>query len=161
MLSRTSVEQVYAGSPNNSENDKRAAQLFKIPDVSLIDRTALEGEAPWWTAFGAFAYLYVPREAQGDEEALRVLMWHLQNSKDAPVRREGEDVASAINLGFAFGEGCFFLDMLLADEKAFHRTLRILAPVLRAYDAKVVFVSAQGVMVYQCGYDLLPAQDNT
>lgn len=131
------------------------------PDVSLIDRTALEGEAPWWTAFGAFAYLYVPREAQGDEEALRVLMWHLQYSKDAPVRREGEDVASAINLGFAFGEGCFFLDMLLADEKAFHRTLRILAPVLRAYDAKVVFVSAQGVMVYQCGYDLLPAQENT
>ena len=101
------------------------------PDVSLIDRTALEGEAPWWTAFGAFAYLYVPREAQGDEEALRVLMWHLQNSKDAPVRREGEDVASAINLGFAFGEGCFFLDMLLADEKAFHRTLRILAPEYR------------------------------
>lgn len=129
-----------------------------VPEVAFVDREILK-EKQWWMDFASFIYLYIPRNIDGVENAFQTLGWYIQNSKlvPEPLRNPNDTGLSGLSIGLGVcAEKGFVFDNLIFDEKRFFRTLRILAPVLRSYDAKMVVVNEGGVMAYSCDYDFTP-----
>lgn len=128
------------------------------PMLSMLDTEQLK-EDPWWRKLITFAYLYIPRPLDVPDSPAETLAWYLKNMDMVPQPlRDPEDfVCGAMSVGIAdCGEHGFILDHFVASEKKFFRSLRILAPVLSAFRAKVVEVNGEGVMTYDCGYDFKP-----
>ena len=69
--------------------------------------------------------------------------------------REEEDCDEAAIARHNENEG-LALDFLVTDENAFFRFIKILAPVLRFYNARLVVVNNSGVNEYCCGYEITP-----
>lgn len=131
------------------------------PELSFLFPEECETEKPIWLRLYSYAYLYIPLHADGQENAFETLGWYLANSDlvPQPLRDPENNLYSAAQCGVAFGEEGFFFEQIVYDEKRFFRHLRILAPVLRSYRAKVVMVNEDGVMAYDCGYTFDPVDE--
>lgn len=128
------------------------------PEASFLFREEYEEEKPFWLKLFGYAYLYIPKEANGVGNAMEALSWYLFNTEQIPqpLRDPEDPLVSSMRCGLAFSEDGFFIEFLVFDEKRFFRLLRILAPVLSAYRAKVVVVNDESVMAYDCGYTFEP-----
>ena len=88
--------------------------------------------------------------------------YYLENEQSVPepVLLKDSFVNSFITTGFANctaeGEQGWAFDAFVADENAFYRFLKILAPVLSFYGAKLVVVNEAGINAYACGKEILP-----
>lgn len=136
--------------------------MTSVPELSFLERADAEKREEWWTALFDYIYLYIPRPIDSPENIYATLQWYMQNMKQVPepLRNPKDRRLSAMYIGTAeCAEHGFLVESLVADEKKFFRTLRILAPVLRAYDAKAVVVSRDGVQVYACGYTFSPVEN--
>lgn len=132
-----------------------------VPELTFLERAEAESGKVWWTALFDYIYLYVPRTFDAPENVYATLQWYMQNMKKvpAPLRDPDDSRLSAMYVGTAdCAEHGLLMESLVADEKKFFRMLRILAPVLRAYDAKAVVVNRDGVQVYACGYTFAPVE---
>ncbi len=130
-----------------------------VPEIALADRVESE-ERQWWMDIASYAYVYVPRLLRGEDAPMETLAWYMSHSDmvPQPLRDPHDTTVKAMGIGLAdCGEHGFILDNLVFDEKKWFRGIRMLAPVLRAYGAKMVVVNGQGIMVYSCNYDLDPA----
>lgn len=130
-----------------------------VPEITLVDRAQAE-EKDWWMNIASYAYLYIPRPLNGEDKPMETLAWYMSNTDKVPqpLRDPDDTTLKAIGIGLAdCGEHGFIVDNLVFDEKKWFRNVRTLAPVLRAYGAKMVVVNGQGIMVYSCNYDLDPA----
>jgi len=127
-------------------------------EISFLDRSNLS-ETPWWMDFAAYAYLVFPVEGDATE-LFNVIAWYMTNLElvPEPLRDPDDTGISAMSIGYGETEHCVFLDNMVFDERRFFRTLRILAPVLRNYHAKVVVVNPDGVMSYVCDYEFTPEE---
>ena len=111
----------------------------------------------------AYAYLYAPAPPERYDEIYDVLNRYLsgEDSVPEPVLLKEEFSYSFMKIGgadcsYEGGEGIAF-EFFVADEKKFYRFMKILAPVLTAYGAKLVVINGAGVNEYDCGVDILPA----
>ncbi len=111
----------------------------------------------------AYAYLYAPATPERYEEIYGVLSRYLcgEDSVPEPVLLKDEFNYSfmsvgACNCSYGGGEGIAF-EFFVADENKFYRFMKILAPVLTAYGAKLVVVNGAGVNEFVCGVDITPA----
>lgn len=128
-------------------------------EISFAGRSELQ-DSPWWLDFVAYAYLVFPAEVGDVSELLDVVAWYIGNLKlvPEPLRDPSEDSVSAMSIGYGETEHCVFVDHIVLDEHKFFRNLRILAPVLRAYRAKIVVINKDGVMSYTCDYEFTPEE---
>ena len=141
----------------------RVECMTSVPELTMLSlKDATEGDLWWNRLFGLeYVYLYVPRQIDDPENPMQTLQWYMSNMKSVPepLRDPSDTGLSALGFGVSdcAGRG-FILEMLVFEEKKFFRTLRILAPVLRAYDARAVVVGSGGVQVYACGYTFTPVE---
>ncbi len=134
----------------------------RCTEMSFFERSDFEGEPPLWSSLVSYAYLFVPRGPLDEGKPAETLIWYLSNldSVPAPIRDEDETLVSNGTIGFAeCEEDGFIIDMIVFGEKSFFRSLKRLAPVLRAFEVKLVLVNRDGLMVYECGYDFNPTED--
>lgn len=110
----------------------------------------------------AYAYLFVPASGENEEAVYDAVKYYLENetSVPEPILLKEDFINSFITTGFAQctaeeSQGWAF-DMFVADEKMFYRYIKILAPVLSYYGAKLVVINASGVNVYECGNEITP-----
>ena len=139
--------------------DKATDGITGCPELSFLTYEILQAGPVWWEMFIGYAYVYVPRPMFGAENALATLGWYLQNSEliPEPLRDPDERRVSVANVGVInCGDEAFIQEFMVLDEKRLFRMLRILAPVLREYRARLVVVNADGVMSYDCDYDFVP-----
>ena len=133
--------------------------VTSCPDFSFMDRTALKDPPPILPLV-AFAYLYVPRPMYGVERAFETLTYYTANAKSlipSPILLADDDEYGAAGIGMAdCGGEAFIVDYVVTSEKKFFRNLRCLAPLLMHYGAKLVFLGAEGMMVYDCGFEFTP-----
>lgn len=110
----------------------------------------------------AYAYLFVPAFNENTEAVYDAVNYYLENEQSVPepVLLKDSFVNSFITTGFANctaeGEQGWAFDAFVADENAFYRFLKILAPVLSFYGAKLVVVNEAGINAYACGKEILP-----
>lgn len=139
--------------------EKATDGITGCPELSFFSPESLRAGAAWWEMFVGYAYLYVPRPLFGAESAFSTLGWYLSHSElvPEPLRDPEEKRISVANVGTVnCGDEGFIQEFMVMDEKRMFRMLRILAPVLKEYRAKLVVVKAEGVMSYECGYDFVP-----
>ena len=139
--------------------DKSTDGITGCPELSFLSPESLRAGAAWWEMFVGYAYLYVPRPMFGAENAFAALGWYFGNSAliPEPLRDPEERRISVANVGVInCGDEGFIQEFMVMDEKRMFRMLRILAPVLREYRARLVVVNADGVMSYDCDYDFVP-----
>ena len=129
----------------------------------------------------AYAYLFVPATLENYEKIGDVLANYLANAKEIPepiIFKDG-DLGCFVHIGAGIcmrdsvqegedsappaeparhneNEGLAF-DFLVTDENAFFRFIKILAPVLQFYNARLVVANGSGVNEYRCGYKIMPA----
>ena len=128
--------------------------------MSFLDTESLK-EKPWWLSVVSYAYLYIPRALDMPDNPADVVGWYLSNGESIPepLRDPDDTLVAGLGIGIATcGEHGFIFETMVASEKKFFRTLRILAPVLKEYRAKVVMVNEEGVMAYDCGYEFTPVE---
>lgn len=126
--------------------------------LSQLSTDASE-EEKWWLRLVSYAYLYIPRRVDDENYPAETLLWYIGNMRlvPEPIRSPEETRVSACGIGFGFcEENGYVIDNMVFREKGFFRTLRILAPVLKAYKAKVVVVNESGLMAYDCDYEFTP-----
>ncbi len=132
-------------------------RTYCVP-LSCLTADAPE-EEKWWLNLVSFAYLYIPRPVDDENYPIEALMWYLGNMVlvPEPIRDPKETKVSVCGIGLGFcGENGYLIDNMVFREKGFFRMLRIIAPVLRAYRAKVVVVNESGLMAYDCDYEFTP-----
>ncbi|MBQ5927424.1 MAG: hypothetical protein IIX01_05830, partial [Clostridia bacterium] len=49
------------------------------------------------------------------------------------------------------------MDMMIFDENGFFQAMRFLAPMLTGMKAKIVTVKGKDTMIYDAGYEIVPA----
>ena len=123
------------------------------------------GELPAMELLGeySYAYLYVPADGADAETIYDTVSYYLDSEDKVPepVLLKEDFIYSFMRLGFCECSdenscGCAF-DLFVADEKAFYRYIKILAPVLSYYGARLVVFNESGINEYVCGTDILPA----
>ncbi len=132
--------------------------ISRCSDLSCLTKDVDERER-WWTDFASFAYIYVPKQTDDPELPVNVLSWYFSNLNRVPepIRDPNETRISGVAIGIGdCGNSGYVLDHMIISEKGMFRNLRILAPVLKAYGAKVVVVNKEGTMAYDCDYEFKP-----
>lgn len=117
----------------------------------------------------AYAYLFVPCALDTCDKITNVVGEYVATEKDIPepliIKEDylgsflylgGGECSQGDDANSAGMDGVVF-DFLVTDENAFYRFVKILAPVLKAYNAKLVVVNDSGVNEYECGYKITPA----
>ncbi|MDE7464019.1 MAG: hypothetical protein K2M48_03220, partial [Clostridiales bacterium] len=134
--------------------------VTKCADMSCLVEDA-DVNICWWKAMASFAYLVVPGQMDDIELPMSVLSRYFSEMSNVPVPiRDPDDsrmVGTMIGIGDC-GEDGYLVDYIIVSEKAFFRKLRILAPVLKAYGAKVVIVNKDGIAAYDCDYEFTQCQ---
>ncbi len=127
-------------------------------ELSFLNRNSLEEMSSVFRLI-AFAYLYIPRPMYGEEKAFDTISYYFANASELipePILLRDDLEYGGAGIGAAdCGDG-FILDFVVPGERKFFKNLRCLAPLLMAYDAKLVVVNAEGVMVYDCGFEFAP-----
>ena len=108
-----------------------------------------------------YAYLYLPgvtTEEFGAEKK-EVLDWYMSHADEypAPITFPGSWEIFVKNVGVVFTPSGLCEDCMVFDEKEFFRVMRNLAPVLEGLNVKIVTVKRDGVIVYEPGYVIRPA----
>lgn len=127
----------------------------------------------------AYAYLFIPATFENYDKIGEAVANYFANAEEIPEPvilkevdlgcfvhigagmctrdsvREEEDCDEAAIVRHNENEG-LALDFLVTDENAFFRFIKILAPVLRFYNARLVVVNNSGVNEYCCGYEITP-----
>lgn len=133
--------------------------VTKCPNMSCCTKNVDEPIDKIWRRMATFAYVFVPKSMSDTLFPVDVLSRYFSDMDRVPepIRnpRDGRAIGMMIGLGNCGADG-YVVDHLIVSEKAFLRKLRILAPVLKAYDAKVVFVNSDGVAAYNCDYEFEP-----
>ena len=119
----------------------------------------------------AFAYIFIPSTFEHFEDVTQSVTDYLKSTEDIPepvifkdanygcfvpigagvCMRDDEEKAET-----ALGNEGVVYDFLVTDENAFFRFIKILAPVLRFYNAKLIVVNDSGVNEYECDYKITP-----
>lgn len=117
----------------------------------------------------AYAYIFVPATEDGISEIMATVGEYLggEDKLPEPVVYAEDFIPSFSVLGMfvCYSDedipyGIAF-DCLVKDEKAFFRFMKILAPVLSFYGAKIVVVNDDGAMEYKSGFVIEPADGET
>ena len=137
--------------------EKISSGVTDCPEITFLTYQSLD--RAWWLSDVQFFYLYVPRRV---DETGEIVSWYLTNGDlvPEPLRDPEQETVAGGSAGLCVcgeGEG-FMIDCFVTSEKAFFRKLRIIAPVLKAFDAKLVTVKKDGIMAYSCGYDFTPIE---
>lgn len=130
----------------------------KCLELSCLTKESEKAE-DWWKSFASFAYIVVPLQMDDPEYPMSVLNWYIAHTDriPEPMRNPQESrlVGTTIGIGYC-GEDGYVVDNMIISEKAFFRKLKALAPVLKAYRAKVVIVNYDGIAAYDCDYEFAP-----
>ena len=149
------------GTAEAVDKDNAYPYKYNIPDavtcaidVPLIERPD-GSEKFWWSDFMTFAYIVFDTDA---EEAREVFGWYMRNIDLVPEPlRDPDDVTlSAMGVGNGLCERGWFFDNFVFDERKFFVNLRMMAPVLAAYGAKLVLIDDGGIRCFSCGYTFEP-----
>lgn len=131
------------------------ADAAEIPRVSFLGCTA-------------YAYLFVPAALDTYDEISGIVSEYLVTEDDIPeplIFKDGylgcfEPIGGGecycVDEKDAGGKEGVSFDFLVTDENAFYRFIKILAPVLKTYGARLVVVNGSGVNEYECGYKITP-----
>lgn len=128
-------------------------------DISLREEINFDKEY-------AYAYVYVPSTLDKLDEIVDVLNYYLNNEQNIPepILCKHGFTFSCFSIGIceclAEGEEGVAFDFFVADEKMFYRFIKILAPVLSYYNARLVVINSEGQNEYICGEEILPADSN-
>lgn len=131
--------------------------------LTEIGADAAEAENVDFYDCTAYAYLFIPTSLENTETVANVVTEYFASENDIPepVMIKDDYIGCFTYLGGGEGktsdghEGVVF-DFLVADENAFYRFIKILAPVLISYNARLVVVNGSGVNEYECGYKITP-----
>ncbi|MDE6666713.1 MAG: hypothetical protein K2K38_00025 [Clostridia bacterium] len=123
----------------------------------------------------AFAYILIPARLENFESVMESVSDYMSKAEDVPepvmLKESYLGCFQTIGAGACTCDDAWkdvdkteepagidgiALDFLVADENAFFRFIKILAPVLRFYDARLVVVNGSGVNVYKCDYKITP-----
>lgn len=108
-----------------------------------------------------YAYIYLPASWADDFGAKKkeALDWYLGHADEypAPITLPENKEVFVKHVGVVFAQSGLCEDCMVFDEKEFFRVLRNLAPVLTGLGAKIVTVKRDGVIVYEPGYTIRPA----
>ena len=113
----------------------------------------------------SYAYIFIKITPEKIDGAIETLWWYFTHATEVPqpIRLEEDFYLGFSNVGICecSGEGLhadqgIAIDFILADEKEFYRFVKIIAPVLKSYSAKLVVVNDAGVNEYVCGYEITP-----
>lgn len=132
--------------------DEIGEGMTVCPELSFLTRDGVA--QAWWLDALSFCYIYAPHGA----DEIESLMWYLVHSESIPEPYRDPDDLRTVG-GFAGMCDCgggFIIDCYVASERMLYRLLRAIAPVMQAFDAKLVVVDREGVMTYSCGYEFLP-----
>lgn len=134
-------------------------------DLTEISYSSEYSDIPFNNELAA-AYLYIPLEGADTDAVIETIGYYLDREEEVPEPINVKDeftpsfmrtgACECLGLDGTVGGG-WAIDMFVADEKMFYRFLKILAPVLSAYNARVVVINSDGVQEYVCGSDILPA----
>lgn len=109
-----------------------------------------------------YAYLFVPASGENEDAVYDTVKYYLENEQSVPepILLKDEFANSFVITGYANctaeeSRGWAF-DMFVADEKMFYRYMKILAPVLSHFGAKIVVFGSTGMNVYECGSEIVP-----
>lgn len=117
----------------------------------------------------AYAYVYVPATKDTLSEVLEVVGGYMagEDKVPEPILEEEYFIPSFNVLGVSecysdedILNGAAF-DVLVTDEKAFFRFIKILTPVLTRYGARIVVVNDDGVQEYKPGFVIEPVDGGT
>ncbi len=148
------------------------------PLTELSADSSQIAEADFYGCF-AYAYVFVPSKLENLERITSVLVEYFTASADIPepiiIKEENLGCFAPIGAGACLtdadenseetagdkpqepqGNNGVVLDFLVTDENAFFRFIKILAPVLRNYNARLVVVNGSGVNEYECDYKITP-----
>lgn len=114
----------------------------------------------------AWGYLYIPMSGADAEAAVETVNYYLDREEEVPepISIKEDFAPSFMRTGAcecagqdgAAGGG-WAIDLLITDEKMFYKFLKILAPVLSAYNVRAVIINGDGVQEYVCGAEIIPA----
>ena len=102
-----------------------------------------------------YAYVYLPVEEEFPYEKREVLEdWLIDYLKktNEPGR---EFVLKVVGIVRTDAGDC--MDMMIFDENGFFQAMRFLAPMLTGMKAKIVTVKGKDTMIYDAGYEIVPA----
>lgn len=108
-----------------------------------------------------YAYICFPVPWTDDYGAGKkeVLDWYISHAEEypEPITLPENRIIFAKQAGLVFTHSGICEDYMVFDEKEFFRVLRNLAPVLEGLNAKIVTIKRDGVIIYEPGYIIRPA----
>ena len=127
----------------------------RLPEIPEPHNTLFEGLGI------IYAYIYFPVSWTDDYGSGKkeVLDWYMSHAEEypEPITLTENRIVFAKQAGLVFTRSGICEDYMVFDEKEFFRVLRNLAPVLEGLNAKIVTVKRDGVIIYEPGYIIRPA----
>ncbi len=113
-----------------------------------------------------FAYIYVPVNEENFSSVGDVLNQYLAGEANVPEPIRDEEFQPSFKPAGVFVcfdddgavTGCA-VDILVFEEKSFFGFMRVLAPVLSHFGARIIVVNEYGVNEYSAGYEIIPVDN--
>ena len=155
---------VYYFRPNPEAEAERKPLPFKGDTIEWVTvccglgpECPQEGERAYLEEAGiVYAYLFFPAN-DGGAEKYRIWDEYISGLSGYPAEMPPGTGLYAKTVGSCLTGGGIAVDYMVTDEGEFYRVLSALSPVLKGLGAKIVTVKKEGVIVYDPGYVIRPA----
>lgn len=157
-------EMSWENSENALPHMRSCGSVTTCSELSAICYNSKFAEDFTFAGIASYAYVYVPATEDETGSKIAVLAEYMSGEDKVPEPLiYKEDFAYAfVNLGVLIcmdGEGKVngvAVDCFIGDDKAFFRFIKILTPVLKNLNARIVVVNDDGVTEYKPGFVIEP-----